>query len=441
MSQPQTMRPITHRRVLAIAAPIVLSNVTVPLLGAVDTGVIGQLGAAAPIGAVGIAAVILSSAYWIFGFLRMGTTGLTAQAIGAAGGSQSADEVAAALQRALLIAVAAGLALIALQAPLMDLAFRIAPASAEVEDLARSYLAIRIWGAPATIGLYALNGWLIGAERTRAVLAIQLAMNGLNVGLDLLFVLGFGWGVEGVAIATLISEVIGAGFALALCRTALRGRAKGLFEAAPLAEMVRVNTDIMIRSVLLQASFTSFIFLGAGQGDKALAANQVLVQFLSITAYALDGFAFAAESLVGQAMGARAPARVLRASKVTGLWGGAGAVLLGLGFYLLGPMIIDVMTTAPDVRELARVYLPWVAIAPVIGIASWMLDGVFIGATLTREMRNAMVVSTAIYALAVVLLSPFGNHGLWAALMLLNVARGATMFALFPRILDKARRP
>lgn len=427
-------RPITHRRVLAIAAPIVLSNVTVPLLGAVDTGVIGQLGSAAPIGAVGLAAVILSSAYWIFGFLRMGTTGLTAQAVGAGG----ADEIAAALQRALLIALAAGIALIALQSPLIALALKIAPASAEVETLARSYLAIRIWGAPATIALYALTGWLIGAERTRAVLVIQLAMNGLNVALDFLFVLGFGWGVEGVAIATLISEILGAGLALWLCRAALTPRAKSLLNPAPLREMARVNTDIMIRSVLLQAAFTSFVFFGSGHGDQTLAANQILMQFLMVTAYALDGFAFAAETLIGQAIGAKSRTRLIRAAKLTSIWGGAGALVLGVAFALIGPLIIDAMTTAQPVRDMARSYLPWVAAAPILGIASWMLDGIFIGATLTREMRNTMIASTLVYAAAIVLLQPFGNHGLWAALMILNLTRGATMAALFPRALKKA---
>jgi MATE family multidrug resistance protein len=432
--------PITHRRVLAIAAPIVLSNATVPLLGAVDTGVIGQLGAAAPIGAVGLAAVILSSAYWIFGFLRMGTTGLTAQAVGARDlGGGGDDEIAAALQRALLIALAAGLAMIVLQHPLITLALSIAPASAEVETLARSYLAIRIWGAPATIALYALTGWLIGAERTRAVLAIQLTMNGLNVALDLLFVLGFGWGVEGVAIATLLSEILGAGLALWFCRAGLRARAKALLDAAPLREMARVNTDIMIRSVLLQSAFTSFVFFGSGVGDQTLAANQILMQFLSITAYALDGIAFAAESLVGQAIGAKSPTRLIRAVKFTGLWGGIGALGLALIFALSGPMIIDIMTTAPDIRETARIYLPWLIAAPVLGIASWMLDGIFIGATLTREMRNAMIVSTLIYALAILALKPLGNHGLWAALMILNIVRGATMAALFPRALQKSQ--
>jgi MATE family multidrug resistance protein len=434
------MAEATHRRVIAIALPIVISNATVPILGAVDTGVVGQLGEAAPIGAVGIGAIILASLYWIFGFLRMGTSGLVAQAQGA--GDRA--EVAAGLIRALLIAMVAGLALIVLQIPLFAAAFKIAPASDSVEGLARDYMQIRIWGAPATIALYALTGWLIALERTRAVLVIQLWMNTLNVGLDLWFVLGLGLGVKGVAAATLIAEWSGVMLALWLARAAFadgywRDPARVL-DRPRLIQMARVNTDIMIRSVLLQASFTTFLFLGAGQGDVRLAANQILLQFLEITAYALDGFAFAAEALVGQAVGARSARRVRRASVLTSQWGVGGAAFLGVAFFLFGPQIIDLMTTAPEVRETARHYLPWLAIAPLIGIASWMFDGIFIGATLTREMRNAMFVSVAIYIAALVTLIPtLGNHGLWAALMVLNATRGLTMARLYPRAEAKAR--
>jgi len=431
------MTKISHGRVLRIAAPIVLSNATVPLLGAVDTAVVGQMGLAAPIGAVGLGAVILASVYWIFGFLRMGTTGLVAQAKG----EGDSLEVSAGLIRAMLIGSLAGLALIVLQAPMIWAAFRIAPASPEVETLARDYLGIRIWGAPATISLYAITGWLIAVERTKAVLALQLLMNGLNVGLDLAFVLGLGWGVKGVASATLIAEWSGVLLGLWLARSALMpGLSRAvIFAAAPLKQMARVNTDIMIRSVILQGSFTAFLFLGAAQGDVKLAANQVLLQFLEITAYALDGFAFAAESLVGQAVGARRPASLRRAAVLASQWGVAGAALLGAVFLLFGGAIIDTMTTSPEVRETARHYLPWLGLAPLIGIAAWMFDGIFIGATLTREMRNAMLVSVTIYSAALLALVPsFGNHGLWAALMVLNISRGATMARLYPRAEAKA---
>lgn len=431
--------PVTHRRVLKIALPIVLANVTIPILGAVDTGVVGQMGLAAPIGAVGVGAVILTSIYWVFGFLRMATSGLVAQAHGA----RDAGETGAILMRALMIGAAAGAAFIALQGALFWAAFRLAPASDEVEALARAYLGIRIWGAPAAIALYAISGWLIAQERTRAVLLLQLWINGVNVVLDLWFVLGLGWGVQGVAVATLIAEWTGLGLGLWLCRAAFVGDRwrdwARVFNPARLRRMMQVSTDIMIRSVLLQASFTTFIFLGAGQGDVTLAANQVLLQFLAITAYALDGFAFAAESLVGQAVGARNPAGVRRSSVLTSQWGVGGAMLLGLGFWFAGPLIIDVMARDPAVREAARAYLPWVAAAPLIGIASWMFDGIFIGATLTREMRHAMLLSCVVYAAALWLLLPaFGNHGLWAALMVLNAARGVTMAAFYSRVERRA---
>lgn len=428
------MAEVSHRRVLAIALPIVLSNATVPILGAVDTAVVGQLGQAAPIGAVGLGAIILASLYWVFGFLRMGTSGLVAQAHGAG----DTGEVAAGLSRALLIAVGAGVAVVALQWPLFAAAFALAPASAEVESMARAYMGIRIWGAPATIALYALTGWLIALERTRGVLVLQLWMNGLNILLDLWFVLGLGWGVEGVALATLIAEWSGLALGLWLARAAFAGgywrQVARVFDRSRLRLMARVNGDIMVRSVALQLCFTSFLFLGAGQGDVTLAANQVLLQFLEITAYALDGFAFAAEALVGQATGARAPHRVRRAAIVTGQWGGGGAALLAATFALAGPALIDLMSTAPEVRATARGFLPWIVAAPLIGIASWMFDGIFIGATLTREMRNAMLASVAVYAGAVMILLPaFGNHGLWAALMVLNATRGLTMARLYPR--------
>lgn len=432
------MDDITHRRVLKIALPIVLSNATVPLLGAVDTGVVGQMGEAAPIGAVGVGAVVLASIYWIFGFLRMGTSGLVAQSHGA----KDPAETGAILMRALMIGVAAGIVFILSQVLLFRAAFWLAPASDEVEALTRGYLAIRIWGAPATIALYAVTGWLIAVERTKSVLVLQLWMNGLNIGLDFLFVLGFGWGVEGVAIATLIAEWTGLTLGLWLCRPAFAGGQwcdwERVFDRARIARMMKVNGDIMIRSVVLQASFTTFIFWAAHFGDVTLAANQVLLQFLEITAYGLDGFAFSAEALVGQAVGARSTHSVRRASVLTSQWGVGGAVALGLAFWLAGPAIIDLMTTEPNVREAARSYLIWVAIAPAIGIASWMFDGIFIGATLSREMRNAMLVSVAIYVAALMVLpEAFGNHGLWAALMVLNVARGLTM-AVFYRRAERA---
>ncbi|MBE1296949.1 MATE family efflux transporter [Phycobacter azelaicus] len=427
--------PITHSRVLKIAVPIVLANVTVPILGAVDTGVVGQMGEAAPIGAVGIGAVILSTVYWIFGFLRMGTTGLASQARGAG----DIAETGALLMRGLLVAGLAGAIFILFQSALFWGAFALAPASAEVESLARDYLSIRIWGAPATIALYAVTGWLIAMERARGVFILQLWMNGLNILLDLWFVLGLGWGVEGVALATLIAEWCALALGLWLCRDAFGGNqwrdGARVFDPARLRRMLQVNGDIMVRSVLLTGSFTSFLFIGADLGDVQLAANQVLLQFLHITAFALDGFAFSAEALVGGAVGAKNRLRMRQAAYMASLWAVGSSVVLTVGFYVLGGVIIDVMTTSPEVREAARVFLIWAALAPLLSVASYMLDGVFIGATWTRDMRIAMIQSVGLYVVALVVLVPsFGNHGLWAALMVLNVTRAVTLALRYSRL-------
>ena len=426
---------ISHARVLKIALPIVLSNATVPILGAVDTGVVGQMGEAAPIGAVGIGAVILATIYWIFGFLRMGTTGLAAQARGAG----DWGETGALLMRGILLAFAAGAVFIIAQAAVFWGAFALAPASAEVEGLAKSYLEIRIWGAPATIALYAVTGWLIAVERTRAVFLLQVWMNGLNIVLDLWFVLGLGWGVEGVAIATLMAEWSGLALGLWFCRDAFAGdqwRDWGrVFDAARLKRMMQVNGDIMVRSVLLTGSFTTFLFIGADLGDVTLAANQVLLQFVEITAFAMDGFAFTAEAMVGSAVGARSRSHMRQAAILTSQWGVATAVLLGVVFWIGGGWLIDLMSTSPEVRAAGRDYLLWAAALPLLSVASYMFDGIFIGATWTRDMRIAMIQSVALYVGALVILVPLmGNHGLWAALVVLNLARGATLGLRYPRL-------
>lgn len=429
------MTTVTNRRIWAISWPIILSNATIPILGAVDTAVVGQMGEAAPIGAVGLGAIILASIYWIFGFLRMGTTGLAAQAHGA--GDQ--NERAAILFRALSIGLAAGTLIIIAQIGLVWAAFQLAPASDAVETLAREYLAIRVWGAPATIALYAVNGWLIAVERTRNILFLQLWISGLNAVLDITFVIGLEGGVAGVATATLIAEWSGLIFGLWLCRDAILGlwsqAIQRLGNSAALRRMMAVNGGIMLRTVLLQGAFTSFLFLSAGHGDAELAANQVLMQFLSIMSYALDGFAFSAETLVGQTIGARQSSELDRATRLSMGWGVGGSVALAGLFWIGGGAIIDLMTTATDVRELAREFLPWVVLAPVIGIASWIYDGIFIGATASRAMVICMAISVGAYAISLIVLLPLaGNHGLWASLLVLFILRGTTAHAMWPGI-------
>ena len=426
---------LTHRRILNIAVPVVLGNITVPLLGLVDTGVVGQMGLATPIGAVGIGAVILTGLYWIFGFLRMGTTGFAAQAIGAGDGAENASI----LIRAVGIAAMGGLAIIILQTPLFAFGFWLSPASNEVEVLARAYMQIRVWSAPFLIATFAITGWLVAAERTRDILVIQLLMNGVNIGLDLLFVLGLGWGVQGVAVATVIAEISGCGLGLWYCRAAFEGapwrdRAR-LLDSAKLKRFASVNADIMIRSLLLQSIFMSFLFFGAGYGDTRLAANHILLQFLTVTAHAMDGFAFAAESLVGQAMGAKKRAAFRRAAVLVSCWCFGAGLLLALMFWVFGGTIIDWLTTASDVRRAARDYLFYMALTPLLSAAPFMLDGIFIGATRTRDMRNMMVMSTVIYFAAVLILAPvFDNHGLWVALLISFAARGITLGWKYPAL-------
>lgn len=427
--------PLSHGRVLKIALPIVLSGATVPLIGAVDTAVVSQTGAIAPTGGVGIGAVILSTIYWVFGFLRMGTTGLVGQAEGA--GDRA--EVSALLSRALLIALAAGLGLMLLQGMIFRGAFWLSPASDEVEGLAEEYLSIRIWSAPAAIAVYALTGWLIAMEQTGRVLILQLVMNGVNIVLDLWFVLGLGWGVSGVAIATVIAEVTGATLGLWLCAAAFRGNDwrdwPRVFDRARVINMALINRDILLRSAALMAIFTSFTLFGARLGDVTLAVNQVLIQFLTVSAYALDGFAHAAETLVARAVGRRDVARVRRAGLLCAFWGLVAAGLLAVVYGLFGPMLIDIMHKGVEVQQAARGYLIWVALAPLLGVWAFTLDGIFIGATRGADLRNMMMLSLCVYLISVAILMPgLGNHGLWIALLISFAARGVSLAARYPAL-------
>ena len=420
---------ITHKRILAISIPIILSNVTIPLLGVVDTAVIGQLGKVAPIGAVGIGALIISAIYWIFGFLRMGTTGLTAQAVG----KKDNQEIVALLSRTLLIGITAGLVLILINDFIFWGSFKVSPASEEVENLAYSYMKIRIYSAPAAISIFGILGWLIAQERTRMVLLLQLWMNGSNILLDFLFVIGFNWGVEGVALATVIAEVSSFFLGIFICRSAFIGSAWRSFHLvlnkAKISKMAVVNFDILIRSMFLQAAFILFMFLSSDINDEILAINQILLQFLSISAYALDGFAFSAEALIGQAFGAKSVKSLRKVSIFATFWAFLAAIVLTLCFYFGSDFLIVLMTSSEELRENAQVYVYWVIVAPILAAPAFILDGIFIGATRTKDMRNCMIISFGIYCLVVWLLyEPFGNQGLWAALMVMFIVRAVTLF-------------
>lgn len=429
-----TSEPLSHKKVLAIALPIMLANASIPLMGIVDSYVVGQIPTPEPLAAVGLGAIALTTVFWVFGFLRMGTTGLTAQAKGAG----REGEVAALLTRSLFIGLASGLALIALQPLIFRGALAISAASPEAEAMAQTYMAIRIWAAPAAIATYGLSGWLIGLERTGAVMVQQLVINGINIALSLYFVLELNWGVAGVAWASFAADWIGLGVGLWLCRDAFARPSwrdwPRIFDRTALRNMAVVNTDILIRSLFLMSIFTSFVMLSSRFGDATVAANQVLLQFVYFTGYAMDGFAFAAESLIGQAYGARQIKRLRRAALLSTLWATVMALILTGIFWGFGPAMIHAMSKSPEVQDLAMTYLPWMIAAPVLQIGLIMLDGIFIGATRSADMRNMMVLSAALYALSVAVFLPMGNHGLWLALTISFVARGITLMARYPAL-------
>ena len=427
---------LTHANVLAIAVPIIIANVTTPLIGIVDTAVLGQLGDAHYIGAVAIGAMIFNMVYWAFGFLRMGTTGLTAQAEGRG----DRDEVAATLARALIIAGVCGLALVVLQWPLSEIAFALIGGSEPVEKGAAEYFTIRIWSAPAALANYALLGWFIGRGRAGTAMVLQILLNGTNAALDALFVLVFAWGVTGVAIGTLLSEIFAVVCGLWFARRMLRhagahvSRERAL-NAAALKKVVAVNADIMVRTLALLFAFAFFTAQSAEAGDITLAANTILMHLVMFAAYFLDGFAFSAESLVGNAIGAGRRQRFREAVRMTTLWAAVISIGLAAIFWVFGGLIVHGLSVNPEIRAEAMVYLFWAAIVTVISFPCFQLDGIFIGATRSADMRNMALLCTAIYLAAWAVLTPlWGNHGLWCALAVLNVARGLTLASRYPAL-------
>ncbi len=425
-----------HRRVWRLAGPIILANLTTPLLGAVDTAVVGHLPDPSFIGGVAVGSVIFSFLFWGFGFLRMGTTGFTAQAFGA--GDEA--ELRACLLRPLALALGFGLLLILVQAPVRLFALWAMDASAQVSGHTADYFDIRIWSAPAALINYAVLGWLLGVQRAQAALVLQLLLNGLNILLDLVFVIGLDWGVPGVAWATLIAETTAALAGLAVILGGLErlpGRADSprLSDPARLAALMRVNIDIFLRTLCLVLAFAVFTSDSAGFGDAVLAGNAILLQFQSLVAHGLDGFAHAAEILAGGALGARNRRTFRRAVAVCTLWGLGGALLASLVLALAGAPLIALFTSLPEVRQAAQTYLWWMVASPLVSVWSFLLDGVYIGATRTAVMRNAMLISLALFLTAKWLLLPaLGNHGLWLSLMLFMVARAATLAIDYPAL-------
>ena len=425
-----------YSRIWQLSWPTILSNLTVPMLGAVDTAVMGHLPDPAYIGGVAIGAMIFSFLYWGFGFLRMGTTGFVAQAHGRGDG----DEIRAVLARAILIGAIAALALLILQHPLRLGALELLDAAPDVERLAQSYFNTRIWGAPATLANYAILGWMLGMQFARAALLIQIVINGLNAALDIWFVVDLGWGIEGVALATALAQYTGAILGLGLIAFRLR-HVEGIwdrvriFDLAELTSLFRVSRDIFIRTLAMIFAWSLLTWSGARRGTNVLAANALLMNFQSFLAHGLDGFAHATSALVGEAVGTR-NRRLLRDTVIAATFMAAGvAIAYALVYAVFGAHLLALLTDIEPLREFAGSFLPWMTLSPLLSVWSYQLDGIFIGATRAGEMRNAMLVSVALYTVAVFTLPTyFGNHGLWASVMLFMVLRALTLAVFYPRV-------
>lgn len=430
-----------HKKILRLAIPIILANASAPLLGLADTATIGQTGTAADLGAIALATLVFSFVYWGFGFLRMGTTGFIAQADGA----NDREEVLAVLFRSVLLGLGIGVVLIALQYFIGSFAVWLMSASEEVKSLVKDYFYIRIWGAPATLITYSLLGALIGLGWTKQLLWIQLLLNGLNIGLNILFVVGFGLGIKGIALGTLLAEWIALFFAWYLLSKNLKlqhpiERLKELWqriiEKTKLIAIFKVNSDIMIRTFALLSGFAWFADQGAKFGDTTLAANHVLLQFVSMSAFFLDGFAHVSEMLSGKTIGAKDKTGFLKQIKESTELAGITAILLGAGIIFFAPYAIGLLTKETEVQIIAQDHIVYAGVYIIFSFVAFQLDGVFIGATKSKEMRNASIMSLiALIGIGTLLTMYFGNIGLWISFILYVIVRGLSLGLYMPKLL------
>ncbi|WP_087667926.1 MATE family efflux transporter [Caballeronia humi] len=419
-----------------LAFPIVVANLTQPILGAVDTAVAGHLDGPQYLGGVALGGLVFSFVFWGFGFLRMGTTGLVAQAFGA----RDDDALRATLLRALLLAAAIGLVVLAVQTPLIAFGVGALGGSEAVQATARLYCHARIWAAPFALANYVVLGYLLGCQRVRLALLTQVFINAVNIVAVLVFVYRFDWAIAGIGAATAAADACGFALGMAiLWRLRPRGLPplawSALSDSHALKRLVVINRDIFVRTLCLLGSFGWFAHLGAREGDAILAANALLLNFQTFMAFGLDGFAHAAEALVGAATGARDRHAFRQAVKVTMFWSVIGATGFSLVYWAGGAWIVGLLTDQASIRTAALQYLPWAAASPLASVAGFQLDGVFIGATRTRELMLAMTASSAVFLLAAwALAGPLGNHGLWLAMTVFMIARGVTLGVQLPAI-------
>ncbi len=426
-----------HKQVLLLAIPMVLSNITVPLLGLVDAAVIGHLEHSWYLGGVALGGTMISVTFWLLGFLRMSTTGLTAQALG----GEKKEQLVLVLLQGLIMAFAFAVIFLLFHRVVADIIFDFSRASNEVKHYGESYFVIRAWSAPASLANYVMLGWLLGTQNSRAPMWMVIFANVTNIALDLLFVVGFNWGVEGAALASVIAEytslVIGLGFIVKTWKNfqlpaiSLIVRKKTIRLTSGLSRFVKLNRDIFLRSLCLQGAFSFMTFQGATYGDDVVAANAVLMSFLMIISYGMDGFAYAIEAMVGKAIGAKNRGALKESIVVTFIWSFVICFFLGIVFYLFGNNLISMITDIDRVSEIANVYLPWLIAMPLCAMWCFVLDGIFIGATKGKEMRNSMFIATCTFFAVFGLMSGFGNHALWAAMISFMVIRGVSLGFVF----------
>ena len=425
--------PVTHRMVVGIAVPMTLAYLTVPILGLVDTAVIGRLGDVALIGGLAVGSIIVDVIFTTFNFQRAGTTGLAAQAHG----RDDEREKQAILYRALLLAAVIGVVTILVSPLLLQIGLWLMAPGEAVGAATSEYFLIRIWATPLTLANYAILGWLVGLDRTGLGLALQVLLNGVNIVLSVLLGLTLGYGIAGVAWATVIAELLAALGGLVVCLRLMRAESRPtrahILDPAAIKRLFNLNADIMIRSFVLLSAFAYFTAQGAGFGELTLAANAILFNIVLTSAYFLDGMATAAEQIAGRAVGANHRASFLRGVRLTFLWNGCIAVLLTIMLLGGGGWFIDLITTNETVRAEARQFLLLAALVPLTGVAAFQLDGVYIGATWSRTMSVMMLLSFAIYVASFRLMpDSWGNTGLWIALNLFFIARGITLGLALP---------
>jgi MATE family multidrug resistance protein len=418
----------THHRVWALAAPMILSNISVPMVALVDSAVIGHLPHAHQLGAVAVGSTLYTFLAWTMGFLRMGTTGFASQAAGRSDGSALRQI----LIQGLLMAMGLALLLGVVGLPFSHLALNLMQPSADLQQLTEAFFHTRLLGLPAALAGYALVGWFLGTQNARAPLIILLTTNLINIALNLWFVLGLDWGVVGSARASVIAEWTGALLGLALTQKTLRAWPGQVMWAAlkhwqNWRPLLAVNRDIFIRSLLLQSVFFLITVQGARLGDATVAANALLLNGLLLTAHALDGLAHAVEALCGHAIGARDKIALRRSLTVAAGWSLIVSVAFALLFLLAGHLFVTLQTDIAEVRETAFIYLPYLAALPLLAVWSYLLDGLFIGATRAREMRNTMLINMLLIAPLAYGLLNLGNHGLWLTLLLFMLLRALTL--------------